>query len=145
MNKLLNKCNGTTLQGHCKPSGSGARKGLQIPLESPFAAEQASHRELVRCSSSPAPMEHNEYEGYAVKELSVTADLIQSFVEEVERPGTLGSEPWVTQLIGQHPHSKVVFDAHGDGHSMPQHLSTGLSGDHLVSISLSSWRQLPCT
>lgn len=85
----------------------------------------------MRCFSSPPAMEHNQYEGYAVKELSVTADLIQTYLDEKEQPGALRSENWVADLIQQHPQSKVVFSAHGDGHSMPQHLSTGLSGDHL--------------
>eukprot|EP00878_Enallax_costatus_P006060 GHUV01006356.1.p1 GENE.GHUV01006356.1~~GHUV01006356.1.p1 ORF type:complete len:260 (+),score=57.05 GHUV01006356.1:286-1065(+) len=95
------------------------------------AGQQHEQGELLRCFSSSPSAQHNEYEGYAVTELSVTADLIQSFLDEKEKPGTLSSEAWVTSLIKEHADSKLVFDAHGDGPSMSQHLSTGLSGDHL--------------
>lgn len=73
--------------------------------------------------------------GYIVKQLSVTADLIDSFEKETaqeEPPAALAQEPWVKQLIQTDSGGKVVFSAHGDGHSMAQHLSTGMSGDHLV-------------
>jgi acyl-coenzyme A thioesterase PaaI-like protein len=94
--------------------------------------QQQQQRELPPCFSGPPAMQQSEYEGYAVKELSVTADLIQSFLDEKEGPaGTLSSEAWVMELIHEDPQSKVVFDAHGEGQFMPQHLSTGLSGDHL--------------
>lgn len=75
--------------------------------------------------------------GYLVKELSVTADLIDSFEKEIvteEPAAALAQEPWVKQLIASSG-GKVVFSANGDGHAMAQHLSTGLSGDHLVRVT----------
>lgn len=104
-----------------------------------LAGQQHEQGQLLRCFSSPPSTQHNPNEGYAVKELSVTADLIQSFLDEEEKPGTLSSEPWVTSLFQEHPESRLVFNAHGDGSSMSQHLSTGRSGDHLVSSRLSGW------
>lgn len=75
--------------------------------------------------------------GYLVKELSVTADLIDSFEKEIaqeEPAAALAQESWVKQLIASSG-GRVVFSAHGDGHAMAQHLSTGLSGDHLVGVT----------
>lgn len=137
MSQLLSRAtsNFGTRKGNCQASGCGVRRcTAKVSHHAPQGHHHHQHSELLRCFSGPPAMQHSEYQGYAVKELSVTADLIQSFVEDKERPGTLGSEGWVTDLIQEDPHSKVVFDAHGEGQSMPQHLSTGLSGDHLVSL-----------
>lgn len=134
MSQLLFKSKCATRQSLGKVSGSGVRRRNKTPFQQmPQSEQQHQQGEMLRCFSSPPAMEHNQYEGYAVKELSVTADLIQTYLDEKEQPGALRSENWVADLIQQHPQSKVVFSAHGDGHSMPQHLSTGLSGDHLVS------------
>lgn len=42
-------------------------------------------------------------------------------------------QPWVQQLIAAHSDSKLVFSADGNPAETRQHLSTGLSQDHLVS------------
>ncbi|KAF6264405.1 HotDog domain-containing protein [Scenedesmus sp. NREL 46B-D3] len=72
-------------------------------------------------------------QGYIVKELSVTADLIDNFVQDAakqEPTAALAQQGWIKSLISSSG-GRVVFSAEGDGHAMAQHLSTGLSGDHL--------------
>jgi hypothetical protein len=66
-------------------------------------------------------------QGYIVKELSVTADLIDSFVQDVakqEPAASLAQQSWIKSLIDQSG-GKVVFSAEGDGHAMAQHLRCG--------------------
>lgn len=41
-------------------------------------------------------------------------------------------QPWVQDLIASHKDSKLVFSADGNSAEARQHLSTGLSQDHLV-------------
>jgi hypothetical protein len=63
-------------------------------------------------------------QGYIVKELSVTADLIDSFVQDAakqEPAASLAQQSWIQALIKQSG-GKVVFSAEGDGHAMAQHL-----------------------
>jgi hypothetical protein len=42
-------------------------------------------------------------------------------------------QPWVQELIARHQDAKLVFSADGNAAETRQHLSTGLSQDHLVS------------
>jgi hypothetical protein len=63
-------------------------------------------------------------QGYIVKELSVTADLIDSFVQDgvkQEPAASLAQQGWIKSLIDSSG-GKVVFSAEGDGHAMAQHL-----------------------
>uniref|UniRef100_A0A383VFX8 Thioesterase domain-containing protein n=1 Tax=Tetradesmus obliquus TaxID=3088 RepID=A0A383VFX8_TETOB len=113
-----------------------------MPTSSPFEQQLQQQRSTVvpaaagmqsAAATNNAKGNGNATQGYIVKELSVTADLIDSFVQDEakqEPAASLAQQAWIKSLKDSSG-GKVVFSAEGDGHAMAQHLSTGLSGDHL--------------
>jgi hypothetical protein len=105
-----------------------------MPTSSPFEQQLQQQRSTAGQAPAAAGMQgvaangaHDNgsaAQGYIVKELSVTADLMDSFVQDAakqEPAASLAQQAWIKSLIDSSG-GKVVFSAAGDGHAMAQHL-----------------------
>lgn len=104
-----------------------------MPTSSPFEQQLQQQRSTVApaaagmqsaAATNGTKDNGNATQGYIVKELSVTADLIDSFVQDEakqEPAASLAQQAWIKSLIDSSG-GKVVFSAEGDGHAMAQHL-----------------------
>jgi hypothetical protein len=94
------------------------------PFEQKLSASAAAGPGMQPAPAKVANQNGNTPQGYIVKELSVTADLIDSFVQDAakqEPAASLAQQAWIKSLIDSSG-GKVVFSAEGDGHAMAQHL-----------------------
>jgi hypothetical protein len=106
------------------PTSSPFEQQLQQQRSTPGQTPAAAGAGMQPATADMANGKGIATQGYIVKELSVTADLIDSFVQDVakqEPAASLAQQSWIQALIKQSG-GKVVFSAEGDGHAMAQHL-----------------------